>query len=158
MDEMENLIAHSTEERSLYKNILPIVESGGFELIRIKIFDESHLTLQIMIDNSIRPLNVDDCARISRNISYELDTQDFFDKEYHLEVSSPGLNRPLTRLKDFDKWKGHKAMVKQKVKDLGINKLEGTLIGLVNSELQVLQNDKIHQIKVSNIEESKLLA
>ena len=155
---MENLIARSNEERSLYKNILPIVESGGFELVRIRIFNESNLTLQIMIDNEIRALNIDDCAIMSRNISYELDRKDSFQKKYNLEVSSPGLNRPLTRIKDFDEWKGYKAIIKQKVKDLGVSKLEGTLIGVVNSELHVLQSDKIHHIKVSNIEEAKLLA
>ena len=155
---MENLIARSNVERSLYKNILPIVENGGFELVRIRIFDESNLTLQIMIDNKLRSLTIDDCAKMSHNISNELDTKDSFQEEYHLEVSSPGLNRPLTRLKDFDEWKGHKVIIKQKIEDFRISKLEGTLIGVVNSELHVLQIDKIHHIKVSNIEEAKLLA
>ena len=115
MDEMENLIAQSKKEKSLYKTIKPIVEKDDFELVRIKIFNDSELTLQIMVDHNYRPLTIDDCKKISRNLSDELDQENFLEKEYHLEVSSPGLNRPLTRLKDFDDWKGHKVFIRRKV-------------------------------------------
>tara|TARA_B100000029_G_scaffold423798_1_gene431181 strand:- start:350 stop:865 length:516 start_codon:yes stop_codon:yes gene_type:complete len=158
MDEMENLIAQSKKEKSLYKTIKPIVEKDDFELVRIKIFNDSELTLQIMVDHNCRPLTIDDCKKISRNLSDELDQENFLEKEYHLEVSSPGLNRPLTRLKDFDDWKGHKVFIRRKVNDLDVSWLEGTLVGLINSKIHVLQNDQILHIKVCNIEEANLVA
>ena len=103
---MENLIARSHEEKSLYKYILPIFQKTPFELVRIRIFGNSNYTLQIMVDHTNRPLTIDDCAKVSHIVSDELDKQDLVQEEYKLEVSSPGLNRPLTRLKDFDSWKG----------------------------------------------------
>lgn len=155
---MENLIARSQEEKSLYKYILPIFKNTPFELVRIRIFGNSNYTLQIMVDHTTRPLTIDDCATISRIVSDELNKQDFVQEEYKLEVSSPGLNRPLTRLKDFDSWKGHKVIIKQKSTNLQMSKFEGILVGVINSELHVVQNDQIHQIEICNIDEAKLVA
>ena len=90
--------------------------------------------------------------------SDELNKQDFVQEEYKLEVSSPGLNRPLTRLKDFDNWKGHKVIIKQKSTNLQMSKFEGIVVGVINSELHVVQNDQIHQIEICNIDEAKLVA
>ena len=158
MDNMENLIARSPKEKSVYKYILPIVEKDEFELVRIKTLEKSEQTLQIMIDHKDRPLTVEDCATISRKISYELDKINLLEDEYHLEISSPGLDRPLTRLKDFNHWTGHRAIIKQKDPDLGISKLEVVLVGVVNSDLQVSLKDKIHHIMICNIEEAQLVA
>ena len=155
---MENLIARSHEEKSLYKYILPIFQKTPFELVRIRIFGNSNYTLQIMVDHTNRPLTIDDCAKVSRIVSDELDKQDLVQEEYKLEVSSPGLNRPLTRLKDFDSWKGHKVIVKQKSTNLQMSKFEGILVGVINSELHLVQNDQIHQIEICNIDEAKLVA
>ena len=155
---MENLIARSQEEKSLYKYILPIFKNTPFELVRIRIFGNYNYTLQIMVDHTNRPLTIDDCATISRIVSDELNKQDFVQEEYKLEVSSPGLNRPLTRLKDFDSWKGHKVIIKQKSTNLQMSKFEGILVGVINSELHVVQNDQIHQIEICNIDEAKLVA
>ena len=158
MENMENLIAHSNQEKSLCKTILPIVEKDDFELVRIKVFEGSNFTIQVMIEHNTRSLTIDDCAAISRIISDELDKKKIIKEEYNLEVSSPGLDRPLTRLKDFNAWKGHKVIIKQKTTDLKNSKLKGILIGMLNSELQVIQNNKIIYIKVCNIKEAKLVS
>ena len=155
---MENLIARSNQEKSLSKTILPIVEKDDFELVRIKILEGSNLTIQVMIEHNNRSLTIDDCATISHIISDELVKKNIIKEEYNLEVSSPGLDRPLTRLKDFNEWKGYKVIVKQKTNDLKNSKLKGTLIGIVNSELQLIQNDKIFYIKVCNIKAAKLVS
>ena len=155
---MENLIARSHKEKFLYKCILPIFQKTPFELVRIRIFGKSNYTLQIMVDHMNRPLTIDDCATVSHIVSDELDKQDYVQEEYKLEVSSPGLNRPLTRLKDFDSWKGHKVIVKQKSTNLQMSKFEGILVGVINSELHVVENDQIHQIEICNIDEAKLVA
>ena len=112
---MENLIARSNIERSLYKNILPIVENGGFVLVRIRIFDKSNLTLQIMIEHKDAYLNLipgdgginaQDCANISYAISPILEKLDCLPSNYNLEVSSPGIDRPLISKEDFDRFIG----------------------------------------------------
>ena len=90
--------------------IEPVVTDSGFELVRVALIEGPSLTLQIMLeDPATGQMKVDDCARVSRKISLLLDETDPIDSEYMLEVSSPGIDRPLTRLKDFDRWIGHDA-------------------------------------------------
>ena len=92
--------------------IEPVVTDAGFELVRVALIAGPSLTLQVMLeDPATGQMKVDDCARVSRKISLLLDEADPIDSEYMLEVSSPGIDRPLTRLKDFDRWAGHVAKV-----------------------------------------------
>jgi ribosome maturation factor RimP len=92
--------------------IAPVVETAGFDLVRVSLIGGPSLTLQVMLeDPATGQMKVDDCARVSRRISAVLDEVDPIDSEYMLEVSSPGIDRPLTRLKDFDRWAGHIAKV-----------------------------------------------
>lgn len=92
--------------------IEPVVEAQGFELVRVALIEGPSLTLQIMLeDPATGQMKVDDCARVSRKISLLLDEADPIESEYMLEVSSPGIDRPLTRLKDYDRWAGHLAKV-----------------------------------------------
>src|SRR5512141_1021045 len=92
--------------------IEPVVKTAGFELVRVALIAGPSLTLQIMLeDPATGQMKVDDCAKVSRRISALLDEVDPIDSEYMLEVSSPGIDRPLTRLKDFDRWTGHLAKV-----------------------------------------------
>ncbi len=96
----------------LMRLIEPVVEAAGFELVRVSLIDGPSLTLQVMLeDPATGQMLVDDCAKVSRRISALLDEADPIDQEYMLEVSSPGIDRPLTRLKDFDRWAGHVAKV-----------------------------------------------
>ena len=88
--------------------IEPVVVEHGFELVRVALIEGPSLTLQVMLeDPATGQMKVDDCARVSRKISVMLDETDPIESEYMLEVSSPGIDRPLTRLKDFDRWAGH---------------------------------------------------
>ena len=155
---MENLIARSKEEKSLYKKFLILIEKDKFELVRIKIFDGPSLTLQIMIDHKDREITIDDCAKISKDLSKELENGTIIDKEYQLEVSSPGLNRPLTRLKDFEKWKGFQAEIFQNLSDSKLYKIEGTIVGILGSQLHLHKNDQIIHVELYDIQEAKLVA
>jgi ribosome maturation factor RimP len=108
----------------------------GFELVRVKMMGgTSDPTLQIMAERpETRQLKLDDCARLSRRISEMLDTleaegRDPIAHAYRLEVSSPGIDRPLTRLKDFDDWKGHEARIVLAEKLDGRKVFAGNLIG-----------------------------
>ncbi|BCW86967.1 Ribosome maturation factor RimP [Alphaproteobacteria bacterium SO-S41] len=91
--------------------IKPIAETLGYELVRIRITGTAHKTLQVMAEKPDGTMLVDDCATLSRAISDMLDIEDPIAEDYDLEVSSPGIDRPLTRPKDFARYVGHKAKI-----------------------------------------------
>jgi len=96
---------------TLHDLIAPIVSTLGFELVRIRLTGSAHKTLQVMAERPDGTMNVDDCAELSRAISAMLDEKDPISEDYDLEVSSPGIDRPLTRPKDFAAYIGHKAKI-----------------------------------------------
>src|SRR5688572_32812232 len=92
--------------------IEPEAKALGFALVRVKLLGGDDLTLQIMAERpETRQLTIDDCAALSRRISDLFDEVDPIEEAYRLEVSSPGIDRPLTRLADFADWAGHEARV-----------------------------------------------
>ena len=97
----------------LTRIIEPEAQALGFDLVRVKFFGaKGDQTLQIMAERpDTRQLTIDDCAELSRRVSDVLDEADPIPDEYRLEVSSPGIDRPLTRLQDFADWKGHEARI-----------------------------------------------
>ena len=155
---MENLIARSKDEKTLYHKLLNLVERDGLELLRIRIFNEFSLTLQIMLDHKGRDVTINDCAKVSKVITRELENQSIIDAKYQIEISSPGLNRPLTRNKDFEKWKGCNALIVLNSKDSKLQTTQGKIIGLKDSDLLLQQNDKVVYIKLCNIDEAELVA
>ncbi|PWW00164.1 ribosome maturation factor RimP [Hoeflea marina] len=85
----------------------PVIESIGFRLVRVLLSGQNGLTLQIMAERSDGSMNVADCEAVSRALSPVLDVEDPVEKQYHLEISSPGIDRPLVRRTDFERWQGH---------------------------------------------------
>jgi ribosome maturation factor RimP len=120
---MEARIAHVVE---------PVITDLGYELVRVRVSGLNGMTVQIMAERPDGTMNVDDCEAISRNISPALDVEDPINREYHLEVSSPGIDRPLTRAKDFDTWAGHEAKVELSVALEGRKRFRGILLGAKN--------------------------
>jgi ribosome maturation factor RimP len=122
--------------------IEPVVETAGFELVRVALITGPSLTLQIMLeDPATGQMKVDDCAKVSRRISALLDEVDPIDSEYMLEVSSPGIDRPLTRLKDYDRWAGHLAKV-ELADGLQMNgaerkRFQGPLLGTAGQDIRI---------------------
>ena len=106
---MTDLIAKTAIDRRLAEIITPVIEGLGFELVRIRLMGGKTRTLQIMVDRPEGGIEVDECATCSTAISAVLDVEDPIEDNYILEVSSPGIDRPLTRLKDFDAWEGYEA-------------------------------------------------
>jgi len=96
---------------TLHELIAPIVATLGFELVRVRLTGSAHKILQIMAERPDGTMNVDDCAELSRAISAMLDEKDPIAEDYDLEVSSPGIDRPLTRPRDFAAYVGHKAKI-----------------------------------------------
>jgi ribosome maturation factor RimP len=120
----------------LMKLIEPEAKAEGLALVRVKMMGgTSDPTLQIMAERpDTRQLTLDDCARLSRRLSglfdeLEADGRDPIQHAYRLEVSSPGIDRPLTRLQDFDDWKGHEARIVLAEKLEGRKVFSGDLIG-----------------------------
>ncbi|HEY0414281.1 MAG TPA: ribosome maturation protein RimP [Allosphingosinicella sp.] len=115
----------------LTRLIQPAAEAEGLALVRVKMIGgTSDPTLQIMAeDPKTRQLTLEDCARLSRRISDLLDETDPIEHAYRLEVSSPGIDRPLTRLRDFEDWKGHEARIVLADKLDGRKVFSGPLLG-----------------------------
>src|SRR3954463_5734725 len=111
--------------------IEPAAEAEGLALVRVKMIGgTSDPTLQVMAeDPKTRQLTLDDCARLSRRLSELLDEADPIEHAYRLEVSSPGIDRPLTRISDFDDWKGHEARIVLGEKLDGRKVFSGPLLG-----------------------------
>ena len=99
---MKDLIAVSKTEKNLLEYLNPIFLDTKYEIIRIKVYENNNnIIVQIMIDHSYKIIDIEDCAKYSRMISEYLDKKNLISHDFSLEVSSPGINRPLTRLKDF---------------------------------------------------------
>jgi ribosome maturation factor RimP len=126
--------ARLTREAGLEARIANIVEPAiadlGYELVRVKISSQHGMTVQIMAERPDGTMRVEDCEAISRTISPTLDVEDPISGEYNLEVSSPGIDRPLTRAKDFDRWAGHEAKIELAVARDGRKRFRGTLLGV----------------------------
>lgn len=112
----------------LTRLIEPEAEAEGLALVRVKLTGGAgDPTIQVMAERpDTRQMTIEDCARLSRRISEKFDN---LAEDYRLEVSSPGIDRPLTRLKDYDDWKGHEARIHPHLPVDGRKQLSGDLIG-----------------------------
>lgn len=134
---MENLIANTIIGQKIRMLVAPAIEQLGFEIVRIKYIDKKKPILQIMLDKDNKGIEIADCAVISTNVSAILDVNDPINNEYDLEISSPGINRPLTRRKDFNIWEGYDVKVKTlEIIDQRRN-FRGVLRGVKNDEVLI---------------------
>jgi ribosome maturation factor RimP len=112
------------------KLVAPVVAAGGFELVRVKLTGAEMKTLQIMAERPDHTMSAEDCASLSRALSPVLEEADPIPGAYRLEVSSPGIDRPLTRLKDFHDWQGYEARIDLDRMIEGQKKFKGVLAGV----------------------------
>ena len=126
---MADLIAKAAIDRRLAAIVTPTIEGLGFELVRLRLMSGRRMMLQIMAERPEGGIEVEDCARISRAVSAVLDVEDPISGEYVLEVSSPGIDRPLTRLKDFERWAGYEAKLETAELIDGRRRFKGVLAG-----------------------------
>ena len=143
----------------------PEAKALGFDLVRVKLFGGAgDLTLQVMAERpDTRQLTIDDCAELSRRISDRLDEleeqgKDVIDEEYRLEVSSPGIDRPLTRLADFADWAGHEARIVLAQPVEGRKQLTGILSGAEGDRITVdVRKHREVTIPYAQVADAKLL-
>ncbi|PCI87906.1 MAG: ribosome maturation factor RimP [Hyphomicrobiales bacterium] len=153
--------------KTIAEIIEPVIEDAGYQLVRVRIIgDEDGLTVQIMAENlTDGTLGVDDCAKISRAISPVLEVEDPIANEYRLEVSSPGMSRPLVRPIDFDRNAGMEAKVELANMIDGRKRFRGKLEGFdveeneirIFVEVEGFSEPQLIGLDFNNIEEARLV-
>jgi ribosome maturation factor RimP len=138
--------------------IEPVVEAAGFKLVRLRLIGTKTKTLQIMAERPDGTMNVEDCAALSRALSDFLDAEDPIEGEYNLEVSSPGIDRPLTRMSDFARWAGHEAKIELTAPDAaGRKRFKGRLMGLDGNDVMIQIENTDLKFAFRAIAEAKLV-
>jgi ribosome maturation factor RimP len=117
--------------------IEPALGELGFRLVRVTVSGHNGATLQIMAERPDGTITVEDCADISRHLSPLLDAHDPINGHYTLEISSPGIDRPLARASDFEAWAGHEAKVEMKELVGGRKRFRGILKGLTGDAVRL---------------------
>jgi ribosome maturation factor RimP len=149
-----------TDIAGLAEQIEPEVKSLGYDLVRVAMIGgASDPTLQVMAERpDTRQLDLADCEAISRHLSEWLDSNDPIEGSYRLEVSSPGIDRPLTRLKDYVDWAGYEARIGLKEQRDGRKQFSGTIDGLDGGNVKLTdKSGAAHTLPFSDISSAKLL-
>jgi len=154
---MSDLVAKAAIDRRLAEIITPVIEGLGFELVRVRLMGGKYRILQIMADLPEGGIVVNDCARISTAVSAVLDVEDPIEEAYTLEVSSPGIDRPLTRLKDFDTWAGYEARLETNEMIDGRRRFKGTLAGTQGTEVLIEIEEGTIGLQFDWLSDAKLL-
>ncbi|WP_294622486.1 ribosome maturation factor RimP [uncultured Roseovarius sp.] len=132
-----DLIAKTAIDRRMAEIITPVIEDMGFELVRVRLMGGKTNTLQIMAETPEGGIEVDQCADISNAVSAVLDVEDPLTDAYTLEVSSPGIDRPLTRLKDFEEFEGYEAKLETSEMIDGRKRFKGVLAGVEDNDVLI---------------------
>ncbi|MBS0125664.1 ribosome maturation factor RimP [Thetidibacter halocola] len=154
---MSNLIAKTGMDSRLAEILTPVIEDMGFELVRIRLMGGNTPTLQIMAERPEGGIEVDECARISTAVSAVLDVEDPIVEAYTLEVSSPGIDRPLTRLKDFETFEGYEAKIETTDMIDGRKRFRGILAGVEDDEVLVNLDEGTIGLKFDWLADAKLV-
>tara|TARA_R110002049_G_scaffold44333_6_gene130260 strand:- start:121165 stop:121743 length:579 start_codon:yes stop_codon:yes gene_type:complete len=152
-----DLIAKAAIDRRMAEIITPVIEDLGFELVRVRLMSGKSTTLQIMADRPDGGIEVDELALISQAISATLDVEDPILEEYTLEVSSPGIDRPLTRLKDFDMFEGYEAKIETEELIEGRRRFKGELAGIEGNEVLINVEEGTIGLKFEWLSDAKLV-
>jgi len=141
----------------------PVIEDLGYRLVRTMISATNGCTLQIMAERPDGTMTVEDCETISRAVSPALDVEDPINRAYHLEISSPGIDRPLVRAGDFERWAGHEVKIELAVMLDGRKRFRGTLLGVKDATALVRLADvrkgeqDTFELPLEDIGEAKLV-
>ncbi len=159
---------HSVSEPSIFTAashlepiFAPVIEKAGFQLVRLRVMGGASKTLQIMAERPDGSMDVEGCAIISRALLDFIETQDPIEGDYEIEVSSPGIDRPLTRLADFNRWKGHEAKIELNMLVPTANgerkRFRGKLEGLDGNDVVIATGTDKIQFPFHAIVEAKLV-
>ncbi len=145
-------------ESKIARGVAPTVEAMGYDVVRVKFMRGGRSTLQIMTERRDRDgMTVGDCAEISRAVSALLDVEDPIHGAYHLEISSPGVDRPLVRRGDFERFAGHEAKIETRSPIDGRRRFRGRVIGVVEDVVRIGGDDWQAGIALENIAAARLV-
>ena len=156
-DHANTLIAKAAIDRRMAEIITPVIEDLGFELVRVRLMSGKTTTLQVMADKPDGGIEVDDLAQINTALGAVLDVEDPILDEYTLEVSSPGIDRPLTRLKDFDAFEGYEAKLETEEAIDGRRRFKGELAGVEGDEVLINVTEGTIGLKFDWLADAKLV-
>lgn len=154
---MNDLIAKAAIDRRVAEIVTPVVEDMGFEVVRVRLMSGKETVLQVMVQRPDGQIEVDECGQISTALSAVLDVEDPIVDVYNLEVSSPGIDRPLTRMKDFDQWEGFEAKVETEQLIDGRRRFKGQLAGTEGDEILINIAEGTVGLKFEWLSDAKLV-
>ena len=150
-------------EQRIAAIVEPVANDLGYSLVRVKITAENGTTLQIMAEDKNGRFAITDCERLSKDLSPVLDVEDPIDREYHLEVSSPGIDRPLVRARDFERFVGHEAKVELADMIEGRKRFRGEIVAADDESFTIRLPDAVtgtdpnHKLPLAMLAEAKLM-
>ncbi|WIY52891.1 ribosome maturation factor RimP [Devosia sp. YIM 151766] len=150
-------------EARIARIVEPVANDLGFALVRVKVTPENGCTLQIMAEDAHGRFTITDCEALSKDLSPALDVEDPIDREYHLEVSSPGIDRPLVRKRDYERYIGHEAKVELADMINGRKRFRGDIAAVDDEGVTIRLPDAPggadpdHKLGFVNIAEAKLV-
>jgi len=156
-------IRETGQEQGIAAIVAPVAKDLGFHLVRVKVLADNGCTLQIMAENDDGKFSIGDCERLSHELSPILDLNEPIDRAYHLEVSSPGVDRPLVRVRDFERWAGHEARIELKDMIAGRKRFRGLIKETDGQNVTICLPDvpegadPVHVLPLYNIAEAKLI-
>jgi ribosome maturation factor RimP len=146
------------QSRKLEELVGPTVDGLGYELVRVVVTGSGRPTLQIMAERKDRKaMRVEDCESLSRALSAKLDVEDPIASQYVLEVSSPGIDRPLVRAADFERFAGHVAKVETRSALDGRKRFSGKLLGVADARVRIETKEGPAEVPLAEIARAKLL-
>lgn len=160
------LITESGLAARVAQIVEPAIEGEGFRLVRVKITAQGGCTVQIMAERPDGSMNVEGCERLSRLLSAVLDVEDPISGQYVLEMSSPGIDRPLVRAGDFARWTGHEVRIEMAVMVEGrkrfrglIEGVDGTfaLIALADKRAEAADEEVVARLAIAEMAEARLV-
>ena len=138
--------------------IAPAIESMGFEVVRVTLAGGRRAVLQVMVERADgTPISLDDCADISRTVSAVLDVEDPIAGQYTLEVSSPGIDRPLVKPKDFTRYEGCEAKIETRKPVDGRRRFTGRLAGCAEGVVRIATEEGVAALPLIDIHRAKLV-
>ncbi len=142
----------------------PVLEDLGFRLVRVRFLGKGNSQVQIMAERADGTLTIDDCVAISRALSPVMDVEDPISSKYNLEISSPGIDRPLVRPQDFERWAGYEAKVELSEPLADRRRFKGKLEGFLDGEVRIFvksqdgaQDDILIGLPFNKISDAKLI-
>ena len=150
-------IAIFTQASHLEPVFEPVIESAGFKLVRLRVMGGQHKTLQIMAERADGSMDVEGCATLSHALLDFIEAENPIEGDYEIEVSSPGIDRPLTRLMDFARWAGHEAKIELQAPVEGRKRFRAVVLGLDGTDVMIRADNTDIKFPFRSLANAKLV-